>query len=382
MKLSPKKIRDGFAIGVIIAIISFLHYSTDIAFAYFHDIYKVLYYIPIILSAFRFGVKGGLIAAVLISLVYTPHVTEDWTEHPDVMVNRFVEMIVFVVVAFITGKLVEKERKERDLHKKTAKELRIAYEKLQKHSEYLAEVEEQLRAAERLATLGELTACLAHEVRNPLAAIRGTTEILRDDYPQNGKNQEFFDLLTSDVERIEQVISNYLGQVVSSKNQHERFEAVRATEAVVHILQSRARKEEKALKTSLPQPPLFVKGDEIKFRQIILNLLLNALAATKAGDEILLEMKAKNAPAASPKLTIFIRDNGCGIKKSELKKIFKPFYTTREGGTGLGLPIAKRIAEDYGWKLRIESIEGERTAAKLTLPFLKEDNAKKQSATG
>ncbi|MFQ5627912.1 MAG: sensor histidine kinase [bacterium] len=381
MQLFSEKARDAFAIGVAIAIISFLHYSTDIAFAYFHDIYKVLYYIPIILAAFRFGVKGGLMTAILISLVYTPHVTEDWTEHPDVMVNRFVEMIVFISVAFITGKLVEKEHKERDLHKKTAQELRVAYEKLQKHSEYLAEVEEQLRTAERLATLGELTACLAHEVRNPLAAIKGTTEILRDDYPQNGKNQEFFDLLTGDVERIEQVISNYLGQVVSPKKQHEQFETVRATEAVAHILLSKARKDEKALKTDLPMPPLFVKGDEIKFRQIILNFLLNALAATKAGDEILLEMKAKSTSAASPKLTICIKDTGCGIKKSELANIFKPFYTTREDGTGLGLPIAKRIAEEYGWNLSIKSIEGEGTTAKLTLPVLKESNAKTESTS-
>jgi signal transduction histidine kinase len=372
MKLSLRNVRDGLAIGVIIAIISFLHYSTDIAFAYFHDIYKVLYYIPIILAAFRFGVKGGLLAAILISLVYTPHVTEDWTEHPEVMANRFIEMAVFIAVAFITGKLVEKERKERDLHKETARELRIAYEKVQKHSEYLAEVEEQLRTAERLATLGELTAYLAHEVRNPLAAIKGTAEILRDDYPQNGKNQEFFDLLTSDVERIEQVISNYLGQVVSPRKQHEHFEVVRATEAVAHILQSKARKEEKALKARLPGSPLIVKGDEIKFRQVILNLLLNALAATKAGDEVLLEMKAKNMSSAMPGLMIFIRDTGCGIKESELSKIFKPFYTTKDDGTGLGLPIAKRIVEEYGWKLSIESKEGEGTTAKLTLPVLRE----------
>ncbi|MFQ5631725.1 MAG: sensor histidine kinase, partial [bacterium] len=255
-------------------------------------------------------------------------------------------------------------------------------EKLKQQSDKLAEVEEQLRTAERLATLGELTACLAHEVRNPLAAIKGTTEILRDDYPQNGKNQEFFDLLTSDVERIEQVISNYLGQVVSSKNQHERFEVVRATEAVAHILQSKARKDEKALKTQLPIPPLFVKGDEIKFRQIILNLLLNAFAATKAGDEVLLEIHAKSAATASQMLTISIKDTGCGIKKSELAKIFKPFYTTRDGGTGLGLPIAKRIAEEYGWNLSIQSIEGEGTAAKLMLPTLRESDAREETASG
>ncbi|MFQ5631622.1 MAG: nitrogen regulation protein NR(II), partial [bacterium] len=286
----------------------------------------------------------------------------------------------FLSVAFITGKLVEKEHHERDRHKKTAQGLRVAYEKLQKHSEYLAEVEEQLRVAERLATLGELTACLAHEVRNPLAAIKGTAEILRDDYPQNGKSLEFLDLLTSDVERIEKVINNYLGQLVSSRHQHGRFEAVRATEAVAHILQSKAKKEKKSLITHLSIPPVLVKGDEIKFRQVILNLLLNAFAATSASDRIHLKMQAKNADTPSGELEIIIRDTGCGIKKSELAKIFKLFYTTREDGTGLGLPIAKRIAEEYGWQLNIQSKEGEGTTATLILPVLRESNASQEGA--
>ncbi|RMD93728.1 MAG: sensor histidine kinase, partial [Calditrichaeota bacterium] len=255
--LLKRDTRDALAIASLIVIISILHYSTDIALAYFHDIYKILYYIPIILAAFRFGVKGGLAASISISIIYTPHVTLEWTGHFGVIVNRFVEMIVFNVVAVITGKLVENERAERYRYEKVAKELQASYRKLQEHSEHLAEIEEQLRMSDRLATLGELTASLAHEVRNPLGAIKGAAEILRDEYPENGKNREFAELLIHDVDRINEVIENYLSLVNVSNKKHEKFELVQATKTVAQILQAKARKEKKKLTAQLPATPIW-----------------------------------------------------------------------------------------------------------------------------
>lgn len=372
MKFFSSNIRDAIGITGLILVISVLHYSTDVSFDYFHDLYKILYYIPIILAAFRFGAGGGIVAAIAISVIYTPHVLEDWTGHPRIMINRFVEMVIFVAVATITGKLVENERRERRRYETVASELQETLERLQQQSLQLTEVEEQLRVAERLATLGELTASLAHEVRNPLAAIKGTVEILRDDYPQNGKNHEFFDLLINDVERINKVISNYMGQVVSARSEGELFDLVVAARTVAQILQAKARKERKHLHADLPEKQIEVRGDEIKFRQIILNLLMNAFAATESGGNVHLQIDESGNDGPDACIMIVIRDDGSGIPENVRARIFKPFYTTRADGTGLGLPIAKRIAEEYGWRLEIDSEVGRGTVARVILPIAEE----------
>ena len=296
--------------------------------------------------------------------------------------NRFVEMIIFNVIGFITGKLVEKERTERYRYENAAGELQVSYDKLQKQSELLAEVEEQLRIADRLATLGELTASLAHEVRNPLAAIKGSAEILRDEYTPGSKNREFAELLISDVDRINKVIENYLGLVSPNKKPHATFDLVAATRTIVQILQAKARKEKKHLSADLPKIPVFIKGDEIKFRQVILNLLLNAFSATQEYGLIRVDVQIHRQDDGSRCAAVAVQDTGCGIAEQDLQKVFKPFYTTREGGTGLGLPISQRIAQEYGWKLEIESQVDEGTTAKLSIEVETEFNAKgKENAT-
>ncbi|MDQ7065885.1 MAG: ATP-binding protein [candidate division KSB1 bacterium] len=386
MKLTRQDKRDALGIAGLIAIISVLHYSTDIALAYFHDIYKILYYIPIILAAFRFGVRGGLIASISISIIYTPHVTSDWSEHFEVIVNRFVEMVIFNVVAFITGKLVESERAERFRYERVARELQASYEKLQRQSEQLAEVEEQLRLADRLAILGELTASLAHEVRNPLGAIKGAAEILRDDYPQGGKNREFVELLIRDVDRINEVIENYLSLAgASARKKHERFDVARATRTVAQILQAKARKEKKHLHAGIPGEAVWVTGDENQYRQVVLNLLLNAFAAVPAGGHINVLLAVDRETSQQPVVELTIKDDGVGIDPEVLEEVFKPFFTTRQTGTGLGLPISKRIADSYGWELSLESEPGKGTTARLVIPLMRaeyEERAETASAGG
>ena len=370
MKPFSKNLRDSLGIASLIAIISFLHYSTDIALAYFHDIYKILYYIPIVLAAFRFGVKGGLTVSVSVSLIYTPHVTGDWSSQFGIMVNRFVEMIIYNVVAFITGKLVEKEREERFRYERVAKELQVSYERLQRQSEQMAEIEEQLRLADRLAILGELTASLAHEVRNPLGAIKGAAEILLDEYNKNDKNREFIELLLKDVDRINEVIENYLSLVSSTTKKGERFDVVEATRTLAQILQAKARKEKKRLKVQLPEGPIFVMGEENRYRQVVLNLVFNAFSAVQPGGHVNILLAEDPNSGRHGCVELTVQDDGIGIPKENMEKVFKPFYTTRQGGTGLGLAISRRITKQYGWDLSLQSEEGKGTIARLVMPIV------------
>jgi glucose-6-phosphate-specific signal transduction histidine kinase len=152
----------------LIAILSVLHYTTDASADYFHEFYKLLYYVPIILGAFHFGVRGGLIVSGIVSAIYLPHVLVQWHGTGFDVVHRILEVVVFNTVAYIVGRLAEGERNQRVEVEKMALALEESYTKLKQQSEMLSEVEEQLRHSERLSVMGELAASLAHEVRNPL----------------------------------------------------------------------------------------------------------------------------------------------------------------------------------------------------------------------
>lgn len=354
-------------IVVLVGVISVLHYSTNIELHYFHELYKVLYYLPIIFAAVQFGVRGGLAVSFVVTIIYIPHVVFDWTGHPYIVLNRFAEMVVFNLVAFIAGRLVEKEKAERRRYERAAQELKESYEKLQRQAEQLTVIEEKLRSAERMATVGELAANLAHEVRNPLAAIKGAAEILRNDYPKNGRNREFVELLIRDVERMNQVIEGYLGFVRPIPGRRATFDAIAAARSTVQMLQAKARIEKKKLLCEADIDRAVVAGDETKYRQVLLNLFLNAFAAVAVGGTI--RLRCREDPSAAGHLLVCIQDTGVGIPRDVMPHIFKPFYSTKSEGTGLGLAIAQRITKEFQWGLSIDSKPGEGTTATLRIPM-------------
>ncbi|MFQ5770607.1 MAG: PAS domain-containing sensor histidine kinase [bacterium] len=355
-------------LAVLIFVITILHYSTTVSKSYYHEIYKTLYYIPIILAAFHFGIKGGFIASLSISGIYLPHVIIQWRGNLDDFTHRLLEILLYNVAAYIVGRLAEGERNERKKYEKVARELQESYEKLKHQSEMLAEVEEQLRHSDRLSVMGELAASLAHEVRNPLGSIKGAAEILQDDYSKENPKYEFLQILSKEVNRLNQVIENFLSLARPKPSQFKEILLREAVESVIHIVSAKARKEKIAISCHLPVEPVKIKADENKFRQVLLNLILNAMAAINGEGCITIDSHIKNHAAANKVLELMVADNGSGIPEGEMENIFKPFYTTKEHGTGLGLPITKRIIEEYNWNFHIESKVGEGTKVIVRIP--------------
>jgi signal transduction histidine kinase len=353
----------------LIAILSVLHYTTDASADYFHEFYKLLYYVPIILGAFHFGVRGGLIVSGIVSAIYLPHVLVQWHGTGFDVVHRILEVVVFNTVAYIVGRLAEGERNQRVEVEKMALALEESYTKLKQQSEMLSEVEEQLRHSERLSVMGELAASLAHEVRNPLGSIRGAVEILEEECPHGDKSYRFLQILIKEVERLNYVIESFLGLARQKTSEITRVSIQEAVDSIVQIISAKARKENIAIECQLPAQTVYITADGNKFRQVLLNLLLNAMAACISGGRIKIQSQMKNHDIELPCLELSIADNGTGIPENELDKIFKPFYTSKKDGTGLGLPISKRISEEYNWQLNIDSKEGEGTLARLCIPL-------------
>ncbi len=164
-----------FCIGGAIIFVTVLHVLTPLDRLVLHEVYQRLYYIPIIVAAVLFGLRGGLAASLFASLAYIPHVALHW-QHVlyDYALNQYAEIVLFNVVGIVTGVLGDRSRRARARAERTAAELQRAYAELR-------QTFEQLLQADRLTSLGELSAAVVHEVRNPLASIRGAVEIMEDE---------------------------------------------------------------------------------------------------------------------------------------------------------------------------------------------------------
>lgn len=360
------KDRRHWLIVGMVAIISVLHYTTTITMGYLHEFYKLLFYLPIILAAFHFGVRGGLVTSLSISVIYLPHLMFQWTGQFPQNLSRFLEIILYNAVAWVTGWLAEKEQSERKRYQEAASELEKSYEQLQQQSEQLREIEEQLRHTERLSILGELAASFAHEVRNPLGSIRGAVEILEGEISPDNPNREFVQVVKNEVGRLNQIIDNYLSLARRAPEKIASFDFARAVQSVLTILAPTARKQKVKFRVDVPKEPISLMADEAKFRQVVLNLLLNALAASPPESEIHLRAELQRVGGL---LTFFVEDHGSGMTPDVLQKATQPFFTTKTDGTGLGLPISKRIVEQFGWLMNLESEPGQGTQVNIYIPL-------------
>lgn len=366
-----------FIVAFLIISISTLHYMTPTSQGHFHLFYMQAYFIPILIAAFQFGIRGGLGVAIAVSVVYIPHLMLQWVGSTEHTLLGTLQIIMFNIIGFLTGFKAQKESQEKTLYQQTSKKLKQSIGMLERQSEELSELEEQLRQLDRLAVVGELTASLAHEVRTPLGSIRGTVEILRDNSVSEKKKAEFFQILMKETERMSSVVENYLSFARKQKPRHIQYDVRQVIENTTAMLASRGRKENIRFQVQLPRGDLIYNGDPNHLHQILMNLLLNAIEASSRGGEILIAGKIcvnNHDPDGSTEnfkpnsmLKLTMRDQGIGIKPEEIDKIFLPFYTSRPNGTGLGLSIVKRIIDENHWHINITSQPGQGTEITLEM---------------
>ncbi len=353
-------------IGVLIALISYLHYTTPTTKWQYHLIFMQSYFVPIILAAFRFGVRGGLGSSLAVSALYLPHIMFHWGGLVENNLMRFMQLILFNVVGYLTGLKAQGERTEKERYQKTAEKLQEALDRQQRQSERISVMEHQLRAADRLAIVGELTASLAHEVRNPLASIRGAVEIIRDEAPSELKESEFFSILINETERLNRVVENYLDFARKKSKKAGLFDFKEELKNILVMLGAQARKTQVVFKSALPESSCHISGDSNQFWQVVINVLLNAIQAMPQGGEVLLKTEIINNNR--PKIRLSIKDHGTGMDKREINNIFRAFYTTKSNGSGLGLSIVKRIIDENNWHIDVRSKLGEGTEFILEIP--------------
>ncbi|NOY78026.1 MAG: sensor histidine kinase [Calditrichaeota bacterium] len=357
-------------IAILILIVTLLHYSTKTSMPHWHEVYKTLYFIPIILAAFWYDLAGALTTSLIISLVYLPHVIFQWGGSFSFNSSRILMILLYNIIALVTGYLAQREKQERARYQEAAEKLDDSYERLKAQSDQLRLIEEKLRQTERLSTLGELTASLAHEVRNPLGSIKGVAEILSEEYAESGKNREFVDILQTEVSRLNEVVGNYLNFARTNRVQKKPTNIVEVLQSTLALVRVKINHAGIRMRIHLPEEEVPVLGDEHLLRQALLNLVLNAINAMPNGGDLAVNLNEKEEL-----VEICLKDSGTGIPRNKMKDIFRVFYTTRESGTGLGLPISKRIIEEHGGKLLLKSEYQKGTQAIIILPKMTENHS-------
>ncbi len=217
--------------------------------------------------------------------------------------------------------------------------------------------------AERLATAGQLASGVAHEIRNPLTAIRSTIQLLARDFQGDPGRRELLGEVVAEVDRINQIIT----QLLSFARPSEFSIAPVALNAVLDfaagLVAAQARMQSVRMVRELRELPP-VPGDEAQLKQLFLNLLMNALQAMPGGGELRME----SGPLDSTAVRVSIADTGCGMKPEVLERIFDPFFTTKPEGTGLGLSVSYAIVERHRGEIAVRSVPGKGTTVILRFP--------------
>jgi two-component system sensor histidine kinase PilS (NtrC family) len=231
----------------------------------------------------------------------------------------------------------------------------------------IIDMRESLEKSRRLAFTGEVAANLAHEIRNPLAAIGGSIQLLRQDAADD-LNQRLFDIILRGKEQLESFLRDFLLLARPAPGVCEDIELSCTIGEVIDSLRLVPDwRQPLKLELVLPESPVIIKANKTEVRQVLWNLILNALQAMPDGGVLSVEASLLSGDDLIDSVRITIADNGCGIGGVDIQRIFEPFYTTKSAGTGLGLAVVNRIIEN--WHGRIEISENEGGGAKFTITF-------------
>ncbi|CAH2212216.1 two-component system sensor histidine kinase NtrB [Tepidibacter aestuarii] len=470
--------KDLIFIGLNIVIITLLHYFTTATKWDIHDFYRRLYYIPIIVSAYKFRLRGGIFASLIVFLFYAPHMLIYFREINMASLNQVLEIVMFVVIGSITGFLAESDFKKKlmlriqikkitdlenytqnilnsitnglisvdrelkvksinkegkelfnlDEHylgkkldklfvdcKKVEKDLTDVLEENKKMLnietkckgkngnildvkllvyplknttekieglvlviEDISEIkklENQVRRADKLSAVGELASGVAHEIRNPLGIIKTISqtinEDIKDDNIEEEEIKEGIGIIIHEIDRANSVIKGLLDFAKPSVCQIKVQSIDKLLKDIVLITNKYAKQQNVKINYICKEDKnILIDGEKLK--QAFVNIIFNSVHAMQSGGNLNISLCIQK-----DWVNISFEDEGTGIPKDKLEKIFEPFYTTKDIGTGLGLSITHRIIEEHKGYINIESEIGKGTKLDIYIPSKNEKGDKK-----
>jgi two-component system, NtrC family, sensor histidine kinase PilS len=225
-------------------------------------------------------------------------------------------------------------------------------------------LERNARLQQRLAAVGEMAAGIAHEIRNPLASMSGSLQLLRQELPLSEEQTQLMDIVLRESDRLNDTIRSFLAYARPQRFVVSRLDVTKVVQDAATLLRNSADvREGHVVDVEAPDGPVWYEADENQIRQIIWNLATNGLRAMTSGGRLLLGVTAE-----ATEVVLSVADQGCGIPADELDGIFQPFKSSFEKGTGLGLAIVHRIVTDYNGAVQVSSTVGAGTTVRVKLP--------------
>lgn len=366
MKRQTKLIILALLLGLV-ALIGLLHTLTPGYMIFYHDMYRRLSYFPIAIGGILFGVWGGLILAVASCLAYVPHLLLFFVQGPQAYYSELSEIVFYMAAGLIIGLISSRMNRLSERYKKTSEQLSRSYQRLHDQAARLVEAEKQLGESQKLSMLGQVSASLAHEIKNPLASIKGATEILADEVDPDHPKYEFVEIMRTEVSRLNNSVEDVL--TYCRGQQHPigdttTIELEKVVDRVIRLLDDQCREKKIQVfvkpENGFPQ----VRVNEAGTTQVLINLVLNALDAVDMNGKIEID-----CAQVEKGCRVCVSDDGPGIEKDQREKVFHSFVTGKKGGTGLGLAICLKIIKSFGGHMNIEKSQWGGASVCLFLPL-------------
>ena len=235
---------------------------------------------------------------------------------------------------------------------------------------HVKRLERQWRRSQRLAALGTMAAGVAHEIRNPLGGIRGSSQLLAREMGKNKKVKDFLDVILREVDRLDGTVEQLLGFARPTRAGMAPTSVEEIVDRALAILKPEIEKNRTRVLKNVPLEVSRINADASQLTQVFLNLFLNALQAMPDGGVLAIAVRedAGFVRTDSPFVVVEINDTGHGMSPRVLEHLFMPFFTTRESGTGLGLAISHRIVEEHEGSIDVVSEEGKGTTCVVSFP--------------
>ena len=329
--------------------------------------FYVFLVLPVISAATNFGIRGIVLSTLAACAIYFSYLLRvDWKAQiidPENWFELALRALLLPVVGFLTFQLAEANRGKTRTLEATAKELAEA-------NTSLKQAQDEIRRSERLAALGQLTAGLAHELRNPLGTMKTSAELLQRQVGANNEiAAEMAGYIATEVDRTNSLITRFLDFARPARMNWEKGDLAgmldRVTERFEREKSGPARSVSVFKNYSPDIPP--IAFDPQLLEGALLNLVMNAAQASPPDGVVTIKTRRVDANPG-PAVEVAVIDRGSGIDPKNLESIFNPFFTTKPDGVGLGLAIVSKIIDDHGGKIAVESTPGEGSVFRVFLP--------------